>query len=134
MDQAARLTLLPTPEVRYPLRPEKPGGSVSYGGIVEIDVHEAGTYRLALDSAGNVWVTELSRNAILAIAPDGACHTVFEDPEGTVLRAPTDLAFGGADLRSVFVSSLKMSTLPVFTAPVPGLALRHWRNATRPAF
>ena len=89
---------------------------------------------LALDSAGTVWVTELSRNAILAIAPDGACHTVFEDPEGMVLRAPTDLAFGGPDLHTVFVGSLKMSTLPVFTAPVPGLAVRHWRNATRPAF
>ncbi|GAB1715539.1 MAG: hypothetical protein NTAFB05_05810 [Nitrobacter sp.] len=52
--QAARLALLQTPEVRYPLRPEKPGGSVSYGGLVQIDVHEAGTYRLALDSAA--WI------------------------------------------------------------------------------
>jgi hypothetical protein len=52
--QAARLTLVQTPEVRYPLRPEKPGGSVSYGGLVQIDVREAGTYRLALDSAA--WI------------------------------------------------------------------------------
>lgn len=52
--QAARLTLLQTPEVRYPLRPEKPGGSVSYGGLVQIDVREPGTYRLALDSAA--WI------------------------------------------------------------------------------
>lgn len=52
--QAANLTLLPTPDVRYPLRPEKPGGSVSYGGLVLIDVREAGTYRVALDSAA--WI------------------------------------------------------------------------------
>lgn len=52
--QAARLTLLQTPEVRYPLRPEKPGGSVSYGGLVLIDAREAGTYRVALDSAA--WI------------------------------------------------------------------------------
>lgn len=52
--QAASLTLLQTPEVRYPLRPEKPGGSVSYGGLVLIDVREAGTYRVALDSAA--WI------------------------------------------------------------------------------
>lgn len=51
---AARLTLLPTPEVRYPHRPEKPGGSVSYGGLVRIDVPAAGTYRVALSSAA--WV------------------------------------------------------------------------------
>jgi hypothetical protein len=52
--RAARLTLLQTPEVRYPLRPEKPGGSVSYGGLIQIDVPEAGAYRLALDSAA--WI------------------------------------------------------------------------------
>lgn len=51
---AARLTLLPTPDVRYPHRPEKPGGSVSYGGLVRIDVPTAGTYRVALGSAA--WV------------------------------------------------------------------------------
>lgn len=52
--RAARLALLPTPQVRYPLRPEKPGGSVSYGGLVRIDVREAGTYRVALGSAA--WI------------------------------------------------------------------------------
>ncbi|ABA04204.1 conserved hypothetical protein [Nitrobacter winogradskyi Nb-255] len=52
--RAVRLTLLQTPEVRYPLRPEKPGGSVSHGGLVRIDVREAGTYRVALDSAA--WI------------------------------------------------------------------------------
>jgi hypothetical protein len=58
--QAARLALLQAPEVRYPLRPEKPGGSVSYGGLVQIDVREAGTYRVALDSAA--WI-DLVRGA-----------------------------------------------------------------------
>lgn len=52
--QAARLTLRPTPEVRYPLRPEKVGGSVSHGGLVRIDVRTAGTYRVALGSAA--WI------------------------------------------------------------------------------
>jgi hypothetical protein len=46
--------LLRTPDVRYPLRPEKPGGSVSYGGLVQIDVREAGAYRVVLDSAA--WI------------------------------------------------------------------------------
>ncbi len=52
--EAANLALLPTPDVRYLLRPEKPGGSVSHGGLVSIDVREAGTYRVALDSAA--WI------------------------------------------------------------------------------
>lgn len=52
--QAAHLTLLQTPSVRYPLRPEKPGGSVSYGGLIQIDVRATGTYRVAL--ASGAWI------------------------------------------------------------------------------
>ena len=51
LGQAARVALLPTPQVRYPVRPEQPGGSVSYGGLMRLDVTEAGTYRVALGSA-----------------------------------------------------------------------------------
>jgi hypothetical protein len=52
--QAARLKLLQTTDVRYPLRPAKPSVAASYGGMVEIDVQEAGTYRVALGSAA--WI------------------------------------------------------------------------------
>lgn len=48
--QAARLHLRPTPEVRYKLQPEKPGGSVSHGGLIGVEVVQAGTYRIALGS------------------------------------------------------------------------------------
>jgi gluconolactonase len=89
---------------------------------------------LALDVDGNVWVTELSRNALLLIDPSGEMHTLFEDPDAAVIRAPTDLAFGGPDLRTVFIGSLKMTSLASFRSPVAGLQQRHWRNATRPCF
>src|SRR5690606_5716868 len=52
-------TLLQTPQVRYPLRPEKPGGSVSYGGLAQITVRKAGTYWIALGSA--TWVDVAAR-------------------------------------------------------------------------
>jgi sugar lactone lactonase YvrE len=83
---------------------------------------------LALDSGGNVWVTELTRNAILVLDPEGRLHEVFSDPDGAVLHKPTHLAFGGSDMRSVFVGSLKMSRIPVFTAPLPGLRPIHRRQ------
>lgn len=89
---------------------------------------------LALDVAGNVWITDLSRNAIVVLTPEGHCHTVFEDPKGAVLLAPTHLAFGGPDLRQVHIGSLRMERVAVFTAPLPGVALPHWQRATRPAF
>lgn len=65
--QAVRLALLPTPQVRYPVRPEKPGGSVSFGGLVRLDVLEAGVYRVALGSAA--WIDLVrDRKALTSIA------------------------------------------------------------------
>ena len=51
-------TLSPTPEVHYALRPEKPGGSVSFGGIYAFTVPTAGHYRVALGSAAWIDVIE----------------------------------------------------------------------------
>jgi hypothetical protein len=36
------------------------------------------------------------------------------------------LTFGGPDLRTVDLGSLRGSTLPTFKSPVAGLPLAHW--------
>jgi hypothetical protein len=46
-----------TSDVRYVTRPEKPGGTVSYGGMYSFKVERAGTYRIALASAA--WIDVL---------------------------------------------------------------------------
>ena len=46
--------LLPTPAVTYALRPVKPGGKVSSGGIFQITLDHAGVYRVALDT--RAWI------------------------------------------------------------------------------
>lgn len=56
--QAADVTLQQTPRVTYPVEPGKPGGSVSFGGLLAFDVAEAGTYRVALGSAAWIDVVE----------------------------------------------------------------------------
>nr|WP_246448682.1 hypothetical protein [Novosphingobium flavum] len=56
--RAARLALLPTPHVRFALRPEKPGGSVSRGGLANLTIREAGIYRVALGTAA--WIDLVS--------------------------------------------------------------------------
>ncbi|MFC4257268.1 hypothetical protein GRI97_16755 [Altererythrobacter xixiisoli] len=58
LGQAADATLIRTAEVEYPVRPERPGGSVSFGGLFRFDVAEAGTYRVAIGSAA--WIDVLS--------------------------------------------------------------------------
>ncbi|MEZ5734231.1 MAG: hypothetical protein R3E09_00270 [Novosphingobium sp.] len=61
--RAVELTLVPTPEVRYLIRPEQPGGSVSYGGLVRFVVDEAATYRVALETAA--WI-DVVRDGVAA--------------------------------------------------------------------
>jgi len=40
------------------------------------------------------------------------------------------VTFGGPDLRTAYIGSLKGKRIPYFTAPVPGLPMVHW-NETR---
>lgn len=54
LGKAVDLALRPTPEVAYPLRPAKPGGTVSHGGLAGFAVTEAGTYRVALGAGA--WI------------------------------------------------------------------------------
>ncbi|ACB81844.1 conserved hypothetical protein [Methylorubrum populi BJ001] len=60
-------TLLPTPAIRYAFRPEKPGGSVSHGGIFAFSVEAAGRYRVAIGSAAWVDVV-LGTDALTSVA------------------------------------------------------------------
>lgn len=56
-------------EVRYPIRPEKPGGSVSHGGLFAFTVKQAGTYRVALGS--EAWIDVLRGKDAVASAAHG---------------------------------------------------------------
>jgi sugar lactone lactonase YvrE len=75
---------------------------------------------IVFDAEGNLWVTEITRNAILVIRPDGRAQTVFEDPAGSVLLVPTSITFTGPDRRTALVGSLKATRLASFRSPVPG--------------
>ena len=80
---------------------------------------------IAFDTAGNLWVTLVNENSIGIIYPDGSFETVLNDPSGHLLRRPSNLCFGGPDLRTACIGSLDGSTIPCFTAPFPGLPLVH---------
>jgi gluconolactonase len=38
------------------------------------------------------------------------------------------VTFGGADLRTAYIGSLKGTCIPYFQAPVPGLPMAHWND------
>ena len=55
--------LLPTRSVAYVVLPEKPGGSVSKGGMFEVTIKTAGVYRFA--SGSGAWVDVLKDGKVL---------------------------------------------------------------------
>ncbi|PEQ14361.1 hypothetical protein B2G71_01820 [Novosphingobium sp. PC22D] len=62
-------TLRRTPAVTYALRPARPGGSVSFGGLFAFTVAEPGTYRVAQD--GRAWVDVIEDGAFVASSAHG---------------------------------------------------------------
>jgi sugar lactone lactonase YvrE len=106
---------------------------------------------IAFDAEGCLWVTSIITNRLIRIAPDGAQTVVLEDsnpdftdrfeaalaagtitremsyqPQGKVLKNIASIAFGGPDLKTVYLGSLAGETLNVFRSPVAGLPLPHW--------
>tara|TARA_R110000744_G_scaffold49406_7_gene107412 strand:+ start:1680 stop:2576 length:897 start_codon:yes stop_codon:yes gene_type:complete len=83
---------------------------------------------ISFDSAGNLWVTEITRNQLYVIQPDGVCHLAFEDPTGEIMDHPSSITFAGADLRTAYVGGLNMTRLASFQSTIPGIAPAHWHD------
>jgi hypothetical protein len=75
--KAVTANLRHTREVQYVTQPEKPGGSVAYGGLLQLNVKDAGTYQVNLSSAA--WIDLLKDGAAVmsgAHAPGPACSGI----------------------------------------------------------
>jgi gluconolactonase len=76
---------------------------------------------LAVDSAGYVCVATLHNGGITVIAPDSSSveHVPMPDP------VTTNICFGGADLRTAYITLSQTGRLVSMPWPRPGLALHH---------
>jgi len=106
----------------------------------------------AFDAFGNLWVTLIFTDELIAITPTGEVLTLLDDsdsatkkqllaayearaltPEimaathGTIAPWLASLTFGGPDLRTVYLGSLRGTTVPYFQSPVAGQPMIHWR-------
>lgn len=79
------------------------------------------------DAEGNLWVTVVTAGRVNAITPDGEVVTVIDDPGGEVLRLPTNVAWGGDDLRDLYIGNIGSGCVFKARSPVPGLPLSHQR-------
>ena len=108
---------------------------------------------IAFDSAGNLWGTLVYSDKLFVLTPAGDMRVLLDegDPEKVqaleeaffnnsvtedVLFATgrgiapwmASVTFGGPDLRTVYLGSLKGTRIPYFRAPVPGLPMVHWNE------
>src|SRR3954453_5198897 len=74
---------------------------------------------LAVEASGNICVATLISGCISVIAPDG---TLVEQVE-TGDRVTTNIAFGGPDLKTAYITLSGRSDRPPRACPPPGLPL-----------
>lgn len=105
----------------------------------------------AFDSFGNLWVTLIMTDKLVAITPEGEVLTLLDDSnpqttaelykhrdaktltptmmlaaQGTLAPWMASITFGGPDLKTVYLGSLLGTRIPTFRSPVAGQALIHW--------
>jgi gluconolactonase len=107
---------------------------------------------IAFDAHGNLWGTHVMTDRIFAITPEGEMRILLDDdngsaagqalmeafardevtPElmlacgGTIAPWFASVTFGGPDLRTVYIGSLRATRIPYFCSPIAGLPMAHW--------
>lgn len=79
------------------------------------------------DQEGNLWVTLVLANRIVVITPAREVVTVLHDPTGELMSWPTNVSWGGPDLRDLYIGTIRKDYVLHARSPVPGLPLVHQR-------
>jgi len=94
-----------------------PGGGTLVAGLPGFQLFDS----LAVEASGNVCVATLAAGAISVIAPDGTIVEQVSMPD----PIPTNICFGGADLRTAYVTLSGTGQLVALEWKRPGLALAY---------
>ncbi|MEL6149669.1 MAG: SMP-30/gluconolactonase/LRE family protein [Chloroflexota bacterium] len=106
--------------VRLPLTPDGAGDPET---IVELP--RTIPDGLAFDVDGNLYISLYTPARIYRLTPDGVLDVFIEDWENTLIATPTNIAFGGDDMKTLFVASLGRWHLTKGTLPTPGAKLNY---------
>ncbi|HEY3951024.1 SMP-30/gluconolactonase/LRE family protein [Phenylobacterium sp.] len=82
---------------------------------------------VGVDAEGNVWVCLPAANKVVAILPDKSVVTVFHDPSGVVVNHPTNVTWGGSDLKDLYIGSIRADYVLKARSPLAGQPLIHQR-------
>ncbi len=108
---------------------------------------------IAFDAFGNLWGTLVMVDQVFAITPEGDFHIILDDANEEAALAmeqafvenrlkPDDMlaaggsiapwfasvTFGGPDLKTAYIGSLRGTRIPYFQSPVAGLPMVHWHS------
>lgn len=129
-------------------------GSLTDREIFGPSDHGAFIDGIAFDAHGNLWGTHVMLDRIFAITPEGELRILLDDdrgsaagkalmeafardeatPElmlacgGTIAPWFASITFGGADLNTAYIGSLRGSRIPSFRSPVAGQPMAHWHD------
>lgn len=79
------------------------------------------------DQEGNLWVTLVVANKLVAITPSREVVTLLHDPTGELMDWPTNVSWGGADMRDLYIGSIRKNYVLHARSPVSGMPLAHQR-------
>ena len=121
--------------IRYPIRldeslgpPERYGPQLGKRWGPDIPSTELGmTDGCVFDQEGNLWVTLPAANRIVAIMPSGDVEVIIDDPEGSIMKTPTNVSWGGSDLRDLYIGSIESNYILHARSSIPGIPLFHQR-------
>ena len=79
------------------------------------------------DIDGNLWVTLPAANKVVAITPAQEVVTVVQDLTGEIIDHPTNVTWGGDDMRDLYIGSIRANYVLKVRSPVAGMPLIHQR-------
>jgi gluconolactonase len=109
---------------------------------------------IAFDSVGNLWGTMVYSDKLFVLTPQGEFRLLLDEGNAQKVDAlekaffahevneqvlfatgqgvapwMASVTFGGPDLQTIYIGSLKGKRIPYFRAPAPGLPMVHWPRA-----
>jgi len=82
---------------------------------------------VGMDAEGNLWVCLPAANKVVAITPGLQVVTVVHDPSGETVNHPTNVTWGGADLKDLYIGSIRADYVLQARSPTAGEPMVHQR-------
>jgi gluconolactonase len=96
-------------------------GKLQEPGGASVPMQDLGyTDGVGMDAEGNLWVCLPAANKIVAITPALEVVTVVHDPSGEMVNHPTNVTWGGPDLKDLYIGSIRAGYVLKARSPVAG--------------